>query len=86
LVDRGAKLNFQNKDKGKTALMYACGADSGSNIDVVRILLSAGADPSIKDKAGKTALDWAESKKLTNVVQLLKSPPPIAKSAAGASL
>ena len=41
---------------GRTALHYA--ADFG-RLGIVRLLLEAGADPSIKDDSGKTALDCA---------------------------
>ena len=37
----------------RTALMLAC---AGSHVDVVRLLLSSGADPNIHDNFGYTAM------------------------------
>jgi ankyrin repeat protein len=40
--------------------------------DVVALLLCAGADPSIKDKEGKTALDCATDFSQTKIMEMLK--------------
>jgi ankyrin repeat protein len=51
LVDwRGTRLNDTN-DRGQTALLLACG---GGHVDVVRMLLLAGADPTVADRFGET--------------------------------
>lgn len=42
---------------GMTALMYAAQAKQGEDTSLVRELLRAGADPSIRNADGKTALD-----------------------------
>lgn len=59
LLENGAKstVNAQHPDTGATALMIA--ADRG-NVNIVEVLLDAGADPSLKDRKGKTALDYAK--------------------------
>ncbi|MBR5213460.1 MAG: hypothetical protein IKV92_04270 [Akkermansia sp.] len=44
--------------------------------EIIRLLLEAGANPSVKDAAGKTALDYAEEKGYTATIQLLKQAKP----------
>ena len=41
--------------------------------DVVETLLKAGANINIKDKDGKTALDYAKEKGFTKIAEILKS-------------
>ena len=53
LVRMGAAVNWQNLS-GQTALM------SSINPEGTKVLLEAGADPYLKDREGKTALDLAE--------------------------
>jgi ankyrin repeat protein len=40
--------------------------------EIIKSLLEKGADKRIKDKAGKTALDWAKERKITEAIELLK--------------
>jgi hypothetical protein len=54
LVKAGAKVNAQNRD-GQTALMFLAARDKP---DAIRDALRAGADPSLKDAKGRTALDY----------------------------
>ena len=56
LVKRDANLNAQDDDK-RTPLMAAA---VNGRPSIVQKLLAAGADPTLKDKDGKTALDLAE--------------------------
>lgn len=42
--------------------------------DIVRLLLEAGADVSLRDNLGLTATDWAQRKGFIDVTQLLKNP------------
>ena len=53
LVDRGARLDDQD-DRGRTALMIAAELDHRAPAEA---LLARGADPTLKDKQGKTASD-----------------------------
>lgn len=56
LIELGADLNAQTED-GRTALHYAARVD---NIDVVRLLLDAGANKHIANAAGELPLDIAK--------------------------
>ena len=60
-------INSQN-DIGVTALMRAC---SYNHIDVVKLLIEAGADVNIKDKISYTALLIASTNGYTEIVKLL---------------
>jgi ankyrin repeat protein len=71
LLKNGAKVNVQSKKKGITALMLAAGWD---NVELVRMLLEHGADPSLTDMFGKTAKIFAEEMGNTVVVGMLPDP------------
>ena len=53
LLDAGAHVDDRD-DRGRTALMIAA---EGGHAEVANLLLARGADPSLKDKAGKRAAD-----------------------------
>ena len=53
LVDAGAHIDDRD-DRGRTALMIAA---EGGHAEIADLLLKRGADPSLKDKAGKRAAD-----------------------------
>ena len=53
LLDAGAHVDDRD-DRGRTALMIAA---EGGHAEVASLLLARGADPSLKDKAGKRAAD-----------------------------
>lgn len=62
LIDGNANLNLQNPETGNTPIMIA--ASSGWSYEsqyseIVRTLIVAGADITIKNRAGKTAMDLA---------------------------
>ncbi len=57
LLDAGAKVDVPDV-RGMTPLMLAV-ANDRQQIDVVRMLIAAGADLNAKSTAGETALDWA---------------------------
>jgi ankyrin repeat protein len=56
LLDAGAHVDDRD-DRGRTALMIAA---EGGHAEVAALLLARGADPSLKDKAGKRAADLTE--------------------------
>lgn len=56
LLDRGASVNMRS-DEGRTALMEA---STYGRVENVRLLLSHGADPTLSDNSGKTALALAQ--------------------------
>ncbi|MDR3549932.1 MAG: ankyrin repeat domain-containing protein [Candidatus Babeliales bacterium] len=60
LIQAGSDVNAQNDDyyRGDTALMYAL---NRFYKDAVKLLLNAGADITLKNSEGKTALDLAKS-------------------------
>ena len=53
LLDAGAHIDDRD-NRGRTALMIAA---EGGHADIAGLLLARGADPSLKDKAGKRAAD-----------------------------
>ncbi len=53
LLDAGAHIDDRD-DRGRTALMIAA---EGGHSEIAGLLLARGADPSLKDKAGKRAAD-----------------------------
>jgi ankyrin repeat protein len=53
LLDAGARIDDRD-DRGRTALMIAA---EGGHADIANLLLARGADPSLRDKAGKRAAD-----------------------------
>jgi len=53
LLDAGAHVDDRD-DRGRTALMIAA---EGGHAEIANLLLARGADPSLKDKAGKRAAD-----------------------------
>jgi ankyrin repeat protein len=67
LGSKRTKVNAKT-DGGQTALMYAAAA---GNADAVRALLAAGADASIADGQGLTALKIAEAKGKKDAAKLL---------------
>ena len=65
LLDAGAAVNKTTRG-GFSALMFA------GNAQTVRALLGAGADATLKDNRGKTALDHARESDKTKIVELLR--------------
>jgi uncharacterized protein len=53
LLDAGAHIDDRD-DRGRTALMIAA---EGGHAEIANLLLARGADPALKDKAGKRAAD-----------------------------
>lgn len=67
LLSHGAKVNAQNHF-GFTALM---GAAAEGKIDIVNLLVAAGADTTLTDNGGRTALQWAIERDHTDVAAIL---------------
>ena len=72
LLKNGADVNVRSKKFGITPLIAATAA---GNVEIARLLLAHGADPSIKDNDGFVALDIARQYKFTPLIELLENPP-----------
>ena len=70
LLTKGAQVNVQGTLEGFTALMTAA---AEGQTEIVRRLLDHGADRSLEDKDGDTALSFARQKGHAEVVELLES-------------
>ena len=69
LIRRGAKVNALNSFTGNTALHYAA---MKGNRELAVLLLARGADPSIKNRGGRTAFDEAEKAGNAEVAKILR--------------
>jgi ankyrin repeat protein len=75
LLNKGSDPNFQSKLANRWTILMA--AAHGGSQETVEALLKAGADPKIKadpllkDDQGKTALDYAKEKSLSEMINLL---------------
>src|SRR4051812_35414761 len=66
----GADVNERNNG-GQTALILAV---IFSHTDLVHLLVQAGANPRLRDNLGLDAIEWAQRRGLTNVVDLFTKP------------
>lgn len=83
LLKHGAKIDIQDKH-GKAALMYASFARQRKNLEwfsedinnaypvIVTELLKNGADPTIRDNEGHTALEIAEAQGHEDIIRILR--------------
>lgn len=74
LVQKGAKVNFQTKN-GYTALMFAATSPSGDKKairETISLLLKLGANKSLRNDRGESALDQAKLAKNSEAAELLK--------------
>lgn len=74
IVNAGISVNCRHSLSAETALMAAA---SSGNVDSVKLLLTIGADPNIKDTKGKTALGMVRDRekafsKLPDFAELVK--------------
>lgn len=75
LIENGVEVNRTEKENGATALIFAAQNDrlpAPVRLKIVKLLLDNGANKSIKETSGKTALDWAREKKNQETAELLK--------------
>jgi hypothetical protein len=77
LLDAGANPNVRDRLEVQTPLMYAA---AHGYTESVRILIDAGADASIVDNNGRTALMLAEEEGHDEIVDLLSSSGPATRS------
>ena len=70
LLDRGADPNVQNGE-GDTPLICAT-KYAGGHAATVKLLVEGGTDLMIKDKDGKTALDYAKAKGQQKAIEILE--------------
>lgn len=68
LIEAGAEINRVDDGEHFSALMFAA---AEGNLDVVEVLLNAGADPGLKDIDGDSALSFARQNGHTSVVAML---------------
>jgi len=71
LLASGADPNTQNNE-GKTPLILACTLDA--NFELILALLRAGADPKLRDHAGKAAIDYTKHENVQNILLAAGSP------------
>jgi len=78
LLDKGAKINAQNKE-GSAPLHYVVKAILVKNsifIKTAKFLIENGADPYLKDKSGRTPLDYIEDNEIkAEFIQFIDSLP-----------
>ena len=72
LEDGQVDIDHQN-NYGYTALIEAVGLREGNQLyqDIVKLLMENGADQSIKDNSGRTAMDYANQKGYTEISKIL---------------
>ena len=75
LLERGARIDSRDTDSQATALMIAASLGRSA---AIAVLLQRGANPSLRDRLGRSALDRAKQTGDTATIRLLK------KAAAGA--
>jgi ankyrin repeat protein len=74
LIEKSKNVDVAD-NSGSTILLYAAKNDlmpKESQIQIIKTLLAKGADKNLKDKKGKTALNWAKTKNNKEAIELLK--------------
>jgi ankyrin repeat protein len=72
LLNHGAEIDARDRDQRATPLERAA---SWGRKDVVELLLARGANPAVKDRDGKTALDLAIANGQSDIVSVLMRTP-----------
>ncbi|MDD3468851.1 MAG: ankyrin repeat domain-containing protein [Thermoguttaceae bacterium] len=70
LLELGLERDVREEEHGETPLFYAV---IFNYIEVVKMLLDAGADPNILNIYGETPLDWAEHQNFSELVVCLRA-------------
>jgi uncharacterized protein len=70
ILDKGLNINIQDR-WGNTPLWYAIYNGKG-NYELVELFVKYGADPEIKNKAGKSSVDFAKSINNDGLILMLK--------------
>jgi hypothetical protein len=65
-IAKGADVDVRNKEDNQTLLMLAC---DNENLEAVKILLEAGANPKLKDSEGETAMMKTDSEEIKNLLR-----------------
>jgi ankyrin repeat protein len=85
LLDNGAQVNAQDTYRGRTPLNWVVRMTTGAklkiaaqmpverSVELLTLLLSRGADPSIADDRKRTPLNWARSLNMTPLVKVLEN-------------
>ncbi len=68
IIEYGADVN--ESYKGMTPLMYAA---RYNNLELFKMLLQKGADLSVKDSRGNTAISYAQMSKATDIIEFLSA-------------
>ena len=70
LIKFQALVNIQNIHGNPP--LWAAVYDSGGSIETIKVLLEHGADPNVKNKTGKSSLDFAREIGFQQVVELIE--------------
>mmetsp|Transcript_4710 Transcript_4710/g.10162 ORF Transcript_4710/g.10162 Transcript_4710/m.10162 type:complete len:1225 (+) Transcript_4710:321-3995(+) len=68
LIIRGAEVNYQDSKLGRTPLIWAVTVGKHR---AARLLLESGANASLKDKSGKTAIEWSKEAGYSECIGIL---------------
>lgn len=71
LVDAGAEIDVRANDSGWTALHYAM---KNNRVEAIAELLELGADPTVQDKRGRSAVDMVRPENRQSAVKVLNQP------------
>lgn len=72
LIKNGADANNIDKYIGTPPLILAAQGGADDKIAIIKYLIKNGANKNIKDRSGKTALDYAKESNNKNLIKLLQ--------------